>query len=141
MTRAQMIRPPTKIVLGAVAALFAGTGAHAQDLELPPFAYDIVAEMSYAMTAQAKCTGITTRPKMMQARAVAMYGQLGELGISALDAARQFETDGARAEITTRAEALLAKYAAKPDDDAEFCRAVRFEAATNDALAALMRIR
>ena len=97
--------------------------------------------MSYAMTAQAKCTGITTRPKKMQARAVAMYGQLGELGISALDAAWQFETDGARAEITTRAEALHAKYAAKPDDDAEFCRAVRAEAATNDALAALMRIR
>jgi len=38
MTRAQMIRPPTNVVLGAVAALFAATGAHAQDLELPPFA-------------------------------------------------------------------------------------------------------
>lgn len=125
----------------SVAMVIAAPAARAQDLELPPFAYDVVADMSYAMTAQAKCTGVTTRPKKMQAYAVSMYAQLGKLGISSLDAARHFETDTARALLAIRAGAFLAKHDAAADSDADFCRALHAEAATNDALAALMRIR
>ena len=132
---------PAGLALGVAAALAAATSATAQDLEMPPVAYDVVAQMSYAMTADAKCTGITTRPKKMQAYAVSMYSQLGKLGISPLDAARHFETDVASAQIAARANAFRAKHAAKPDNDADFCRAVRAEAATNDALAVLMRLR
>ncbi len=129
------------IALSATAMVLASAAARAQDLVLPPYAYDMVTEISYAMTAEAKCDGIATRPKKLQDYIVALYGQLGTLGISALDAAKHFESNFAKAQIATRADAFRAKHDAAPDSDADFCRAVRGEAAQNDALAALMRIR
>ena len=121
--------------------VLASSAARAQDLILPAYAYDMVTEISYAMTAEAKCDGITTRPKKLQDHIIALYGQLGDLGISALDAAKHFESDFAKEQIATRADAFRAKHDAALDSDADFCRAVRAEVATNDALAALMRIR
>ena len=125
------------------AFLFAASApaAYAQELELPAYAYDLVTEISYAMTAEKKCDGITTRPKKLQDYIISLYGQLGDAGISPLDAARHIESEFAKDQIATRAAAFRAKYDAAPDNDADFCRAVRGEATQNDALAALIRIR
>lgn len=121
--------------------LAATTAAPAQDLELPAYAYDIVTEISYAMTAEVKCDGIATRPKKMQDYVVSLYGKLGDVGISPIDAAGHFETDFAKDQIAARVAAFQVKHQAAPDSDADFCRAVRAEAAENSGLAALMNIR
>lgn len=126
-------------------ALIASVGFAAPGLgqveELPAFAYDMVTEVTMATTADAKCDGITTRPKKLQNYIIEMYGQLAKVNISAPDAAKHFESERATAEIAGRDAALRAKHGVAAEGTEALCAAIRAEAHENKPFATLMRIK
>ena len=118
-----------------------GLPALAQVEELPAFAYDMVSEITFASTADAKCDGIKTRPAKLQSYIVDMYGKLADEGISATDAAKHFETSTANEQIALRDGALRSKHGVGAEGIDALCAAVRAEAAANRDFAKLLRIR
>ncbi|MFV2002200.1 MAG: hypothetical protein ACC619_04395 [Paracoccaceae bacterium] len=121
--------------------MLAPSAALAQDIVLPVYAYDMLAEVTFALNADAKCDGIKSRAKNVEGRIADLYKQLMEGGVEPGAAVVHFATPYAQEQVDLRSVALLEKYDAAPDSDADFCRAVRAEAAQNKTLAKLMRIR
>jgi Family of unknown function (DUF5333) len=124
-----------------LAALLAGGPALAQVDELPAYAYDMVAQVTMATTADATCDGIKQRPKKVQNYIVNLYGRLAQDGIAVADAAANFQTDLALAEIAKREVDLRARHGVASQGADALCAAIRAEAKDNKALAAMMRIR
>ncbi len=124
-----------------VAALLVAAQGHAQDLVLPDYAYDMVAEVTMATTADAKCAGITARPKKVQARMVEMFTRLAGDGVEATAAAAHFQSEAALAEVARREAALREKHGVAAEGDEALCQAIRAEAAENKTVAKMMRIR
>jgi len=124
-----------------ILSAFIPAAATAQIKELPQYAYDVVAKVSMATTADAVCEGISSRPKRVQAYIVSLYTQLGQDGISATDAAAVFETPDALNRIAEREVALREKHGAAPEGADGLCAAIRAEATENKDFARLMRIR
>lgn len=117
------------------------TLAVAQVEELPAYAYDMVAEVTMATTADASCDNISARPKKVQARIVALYSQLAADGVSVNDAAQHFQTEFALEQISAREVALREKHGVAAGGAEALCAAIRAEAKENDIIKGLMRIR
>jgi len=130
-----------KIQAVALAALFAATPALAQVDQLPAYAYDMVAEVTMATTADATCDGIKQRPKRVQNYIVKLYGRLAQDGIAVADAAASFQSEFSLSEIAKREVALRARHGVASEGADALCTAIRAEARDNKALAAMMRIR
>lgn len=129
-----------KILITTLAILSPGN-AFSQSVELPSTAYDMVAEVTFATSADSQCDGIKTRPRKLQNYILAMYGELAKVGVSANDAAQHFATETAQLQIAERDTALRVKHGVAPTGQDAFCDAVRAEAKVNDGFGKLMRIR
>ncbi len=121
-------------------ALWAGA-AVAQDLSLPDYAYDMMAEISIATTADGKCDGISQRPKKVQARMLEMLSRLVKDGYDATAAATHFQTPEALAQIARREADLRARHGVAATGDDALCQAIRAEAKENKVIAKMMRLR
>ena len=120
--------------------LWAGVAA-GQDLTLPDYAYDMMAEVSIATTADAKCDGISQRPKKVQARMLEMLSRLVKDGYDATAAATHFQSPEALAQIARREAEMRARHGVAPEGDAALCQAIRAEARQNKVIAKMMRVR
>ena len=128
------------ITIGIALCLSQSAAVHAQDQQLPAFAYDMVAEVTFATTADAQCDGIKIRPVKLQNYIVDMYKQLGTAGVSATDAAKHFESTQATSQITARDGALRTKHGVAAEGIDALCMAIRAEAKVNRPFGKLMRI-
>ena len=104
-----------------------GTATFAAGDELPARAYDMVAEVTFATTADAQCDGIKSRPGQLQKYIVNMYGELAKVGVSATDASEHFATDTAMAQIAARDVVLRAKHGVAAEGSNALCTAIRAE--------------
>ncbi len=127
--------------LAAVAVALAMSPALSQDLTLPDYAYDMMAEISIATTADGKCDGISQRPKKVQARMLEMLSRLVKDGYDATAAATHFRTPEALAQIARREAALRARHGVAAEGDAALCEAIRAEAGENKDIARMVRLR
>ena len=115
--------------------------AFAQVDELPAYAYDMVAEVTMATTADTTCDNIKARSKKVQDHIVALYGRLAADGISANDAAQHFQGEFAQEQFATREVALRERHGVSLEGAEALCTAIRAEAKANATLKGLMRIR
>ncbi len=129
----------TYLAAGALAVVAAP--AFAQVEELPTYAYDMLAEVTMATTADSTCDKMTARPKKVQNYIVALYTQLAADGIGVNDAATHFQGAFSMAEMGKRETALREKHGVDAEGGDALCTAIRAEADENEALAKLMKIR
>ena len=130
-----------RMLTGAIAAaVLAVPAARAQTTELPAYAYEVVADVSLVTTAEARCDGIKTNAKGVQAYVLAMYGRLQGEGYSLPEAVKHFESEFANQRINASADALLARHGATKEDTAAFCGAIRAEAKENRDFRKLVKI-
>lgn len=122
-------------------ALTLPTLAVAQVDELPAYAYDVVAEVTMATTADTACDKISARPKKVQDHIVDLYVRLAVDGVSTNDAAEHFQGEFALEQIAAREVSLREKHGVAPEGVDALCAAIRAEAIDNDVLKGLMRIR
>lgn len=108
---------------------------------LPPYAYDVIAEISLVTTAADACTGIKVRDKPLRAAIQGVYTQLANDGIAPIDAAKHFETQVALAQIGLRGQAFRLEYGIGPENDDAFCQAVKARAKGNKPFRKMMKIR
>ncbi len=135
------VRFPALAIAAALLSVAVPARGAAQVAELPAYAYDMVAEVSMATTADLKCRGMGARTKKLEERIVALYRRLAADGISVQDAVAHLQGVEARAQIATREAALRARHGVEAQGDAALCAAIRAEAEENEALAELLRIR
>lgn len=115
--------------------------AFAQTEELPAYAYDGVALISLATTADQVCDKITVREKRLRVFLQDLYGRLAADGVSPVDAASHFETEIAVEQIGARAVAFREKYGIGPENDEAFCRAILAKTSDDDAFGKLLKTR
>ncbi len=127
-------------VLCGALIMAAGVASARQDA-LPDYAFEMVAEVTMATTADGKCPGITARQKKVQNHIMALYGRLAKDGIDINDAVQFLGTRPALDELARREQALRARHGVAAKGDAALCKAIRAEAAANKALAAMLKLR
>ena len=129
-----------KLAWLAAALMIAGP-AQAKVDTLPDYAYDMVAEVTMAATADQKCEGIKARSKRVEKHVLALYQRLMKEGISVQDAVAHLQTEAALAEIAKREKELRERHSVAAEGDEALCAAIRAEAEANETVADLMRIR
>ncbi len=130
-----------KLAWMATAAALIAVPALAKVDMLPDYAYDMVAEVTMAATADQKCQGIKARSKRVEKHVLALYQKLMKEGISVQDAVEHLQGEAALAEIARREKDLRERHGVAAQGDEALCAAIRAEARENDAVADLMRIR
>jgi len=129
-----------RLAAGALLALGAAAApGFAQQASLPGYAYDMVAEVSIATTADAKCAGLSARKKKVQARIVELYRRLAADGIATGDAVVLLQKPETLKEVARREAALRKRHGVAASGDKALCQAIRAEAAENKAVAAMLR--
>ena len=123
------------------AALIAALGAgavRAEEAIVPPWAYDMVAVVTMANTANAKCAGVSMKKKKMEQYLLKMYRKLAQEGVAPQDAAAELQGPLAARELAAREKALRARHGVDAAGDAALCAAIIAEAAENRDLAAML---
>ena len=135
---------PAPAIARAMLSAFLGllpAAAAAQQAALPDYAYDMVTEISLATTADQKCDGISARKKRVEKRILEMYQRLVQDGYKMQEAVAALQDPATLAEVAAREKALRARHGVAPEGDQALCQAIRAEAAANESVAGLMRIR
>lgn len=128
--------------LGIAALLQIGAIAtHAQSEMFPDYSYDTMTAVSLANTADKTCEKIETSPKGMNRRLTKMITDLQGEGISPAEVTPHFETEYGVAQLTEREQAFRLKHSIGPENDAEFCAAIKAESKEDRSFRKLMKIR
>ncbi len=122
-------------VLGAAVP---GGAAQAQQSALPGWAYDMVAVVTMANTADAKCEGVSMKRKKMEQYLLKMYRKLAQEGVAPGDAAAVLQGPVAARELAAREKTLRERHGVAAEGDAAMCKAIMAEAASNKDLASML---
>ena len=129
--------------LGIFAAVLAGSPMNlsAQSDELPPYAYDMVAEITMATTAASTCDGAKLNDRKLQRAMIDLMGRLAGDGLDPLTSMQHFETEAGQAQITLREVALRERHGVTSQGADALCEAIRAELETNEILANMLKLR